>query len=95
MTKNFFDDAEALVTQALLLFKFDKIYVVRALDSHLPINENGYLVMITEGGDRIAFKAPDSDWVLDNKVTKGYKELASTYEHSIRVYPRRKMLENE
>ncbi|MEL5440676.1 hypothetical protein PTR44_08940 [Serratia nevei] len=95
MTDNFFNTVEPVVFQASILFDFDKLYIVRALDSELPIDENGYLAMITEGGDRVAYKAPNSDWVLDNRVIKGYKNLASTYKNSIRVYPLRKILENE
>lgn len=95
MTDNFFDTVKSVAFQALSLFNFDKLYIVRALDSELPVNENGYLVMITEGGDRVAFKAPNSDWLFDSKVIKGYKNLASTYQHAILVYPHRKMLENE
>lgn len=62
-----------------------EFYVANGLKGDEPVNSEGYLVMVNENGDRVAFRAPGGDWEIDDKIYKSYKPEIVQYVNAVRV----------
>lgn len=65
-----------------------EFYVANGLKGDEPVNSEGYLVMVNENGDRVAFRAPGGDWAIDDKINKAYKPEIVQYVNAVRVHER-------
>lgn len=62
-------------------------YIANALKDDQPINEGGYLVMVNERGDRVAFCVPGGEWEVDAILLSKYNSKIPNYVNAIRVLP--------
>ncbi|WPH99935.1 hypothetical protein [Klebsiella pneumoniae] len=60
-------------------------FVANGLKGDVPVDENGYLVMVNERGDRIAFRVPGGEWERDSKILTGYNRSMPNYVNAIPV----------
>lgn len=65
-----------------------EFYVANGLRGDEPVNSEGYLVMVNENGDRVAFRAPNGDWEIDEKVYQAYKPEIPHYVNAVHVHAR-------
>lgn len=70
-----------------------EFYVVMALKGDVPVNENGYLVMVNELGDRVARCYPGCEWMVDEHLFLSYNPSMPTYKNA--VYAGGPKLENK
>lgn len=77
--------SEEFVFQTSTVHAGAKFYVANALKGDQPVDANGYLVMVNENGDRVAFRSPGQEWERDAKLITGYNPQIPTYLNAIHV----------
>ncbi|WP_320704933.1 hypothetical protein [Enterobacter asburiae] len=65
-----------------------EFYVANGLKGDVPVSSKGYLVMVNENGDRVAFRAPDGDWEIDDIMHQAYKPEIPHYVNAVHVHAR-------
>ncbi|QBM23592.1 hypothetical protein E1B03_14590 [Citrobacter arsenatis] len=76
---------EEFVFQTSTVHPGERFYVVNALRGDQPVDENGYLVMVNECGDRVAYRAPGNEWQRDAMLIAGYNTLIPMYKNAIKI----------
>lgn len=76
---------EEFVFQTSTVHAGARFYVANALKGDQPVDANGYLVMVNENGDRVAFRTPGQEWECDTKLIIGYNPQIPTYLNAIHV----------
>lgn len=76
---------EEFVFQTSTILPGNKFYVANALKGDVPVDKNGYLVMVNERGDRVAFRVPGGHWENDTTAVAGYNPKIPSYTNAIVV----------
>ncbi|HAV7868263.1 hypothetical protein AAHW68_07235 [Klebsiella pneumoniae] len=76
---------EDFVFQTSLIHRGIQYFVANGLKGDVPVDENGYLVMVNERGDRVAFRVPGGEWEIDSKTLTGYNRNIPNYVNAISV----------
>ena len=76
---------EDFVFQTYLIHPGKQYFVAIGLKGDVPVNENGYLVMVNEQGDRVASRAPGGKWEIDIKIITGFNRNIPNYVNAIPV----------
>ncbi|EIV7044117.1 hypothetical protein L7F69_001978 [Escherichia coli] len=76
---------EEFVFQTSLVHPGKRYFVTNALRGDSPVNINGYLVMVNEYGDRVAFRVPNGEWEIDSKTLTGYNPDIPSYLNAIPI----------
>lgn len=76
---------EEFVFQISTVHTGGSFYVVNALKGDQPVDENGYLVMVNERGDRVACRVPGHEWQHDATIIAGYNPDIPSYKNAIKV----------
>lgn len=76
---------EDFVFQTSLIHPGKRYYIANGMKEDVPVNENGYLVMVNELGDRVAFRAPDGAWKTDDKILIRFNSSIPNYVNAILV----------
>ncbi|ELQ6218470.1 hypothetical protein ACX1JO_003834 [Cronobacter dublinensis] len=77
--------ADDFLFNVLMCHQGVSFFVANGLKGDVPVDLNGYLVMVNEVGDRVAFRAPGSDWEMDAKTITAYNPDIPSYVNVIRV----------
>ncbi len=81
------------VFETSLIHPGNRYFVINALKGDVPVNEDGYLVMVNEHGDRVACRVPNGEWEIDSKTLTGYNPDIPNYLNAIPIQIT--LLENE
>ncbi|HEC2068882.1 TPA: hypothetical protein R1883_000404 [Klebsiella oxytoca] len=76
---------EEFVFQTSLIYPGIQYYVANGLKGDVPVDEYGYLVMVNERGDRVAYRVPGGEWERDSKILTGYNLNIPSYVNAIPV----------
>ena len=76
---------EEFVFQTSTVHPGESFYIVNGLKGDQPVNENGYLVMVNEDGDRVASRTPGAEWLRDAKLIRGFNPQIPTYKNAIKI----------
>lgn len=76
---------EDFVFQTSLIHPGIQYFIANGLKGDMPVDENGYLVMVNEQGDRVAFRAPGGKWEIDIKIITGFNRKIPNYVNAIPV----------
>lgn len=76
---------EEFVFQTSLVHPGNRYFVANALKGDFPVDENGYLVMVNECGDRVAFRVPGGGWKIDSKTLTGYNPDMPSFVNAVPV----------
>lgn len=76
---------EDFVFQTSLIHPGIQYFVANGLKGDVPADENGYLVMVNDRGDRVAFRVPGGEWEIDSKIIIGYNRNIPNYVNAIPV----------
>lgn len=76
---------EEFVFQTSTVHPGESFYVVNALKGDQPVDETGYLVMVNECGDRVAYRVPGHEWQRDATIITGYCAQIPTYKNAIKI----------
>ncbi|ENZ8440919.1 hypothetical protein ACHA9J_004999 [Klebsiella oxytoca] len=76
---------EDFVFQTYSIHPGKQYFVAILLKGDVPVDENGYLVMVNEQGDRVASRAPGKKWEIDIKIITGFNRNIPNYVNAIPV----------
>lgn len=76
---------EEFVFQLSIVHAGSKFFITNGMAGDQPVNKNGYLVMVNEHGDRVAYRAPGKEWVRDTQMIVGYNTNIPAYKNAILV----------
>lgn len=80
-------ELKAVAYHASTVHPGTRFYVAAALHGDVIFDDNSYLVMVNEHGDRVAVKYPNADWLIDAKIMKGYNANIPSFINAIRANP--------
>ncbi|TDN64259.1 hypothetical protein [Scandinavium goeteborgense] len=70
---------------AAIQYPGSDFFVTNGLKGDSPVDGDGYLVMVNDEGDRIAFRSPGADWVFDSKPVLDYNKQIPNYTNAIKL----------
>lgn len=73
------------IFQTSLVHPGNQYFVANALKGDCPVDETGYLVIVNEFGDRVAFRVPGGEWETDSKTLTRYNLDMPYYVNAIHM----------
>lgn len=80
-------ELEGFIFQVSTVHHGDCFFVANGLKGDVPVEENGYLVMVNECGDRVGMRTPGGVWKVDSKPIIRYNTNIPSYQNALKFQP--------
>lgn len=81
------NDYSDIAFQIYTVHDFEHIYVASGSGKDVEINDDRYLVIVNERGDRLASKSPGGTWKCDKNIFYGFDPNIPKFQNSVKVNP--------